>query len=74
MSPPACVELPKGYCIKNGFLVVAYTQCNLDYGIYMKVDESRLTLIVVYVDDIIVLSADSDHISEIIDKLNAEYE
>ena len=39
----------------------------------MKGDESELNLIVVYVDDIIVLSAHSAHISDFVDKLNTEY-
>ena len=45
----------------------------LDNCIYVKDNESGLNLIVVYVDDIIVLSVDSAHISDIVDKLKAEY-
>ena len=60
--------------LRNNILTMGYSKCKLDNCLYVKGDEAGLDLVVVYVDDIIVLSADEAHISDVVSKLNTEYD
>ena len=45
---------------------LGYKQCTWDNCLYYKVDDGQLNLILIYVDDIIVLSNDNNHIRQVV--------
>ena len=52
---------------------MGYQQCVLDQCLFYYKGNGELNLIHVYVDDIIVLSADSSHIEEVVSRFKFHY-
>ena len=53
---------------------MGYQQCVLDPCLFVqKGSGDHLNMILVYVDDIIVLSDDDNHVAEVINKFNTQY-
>jgi hypothetical protein len=59
--------------LKESILAMGYTQCALDQCLFYKRDSDKLHIMLVYVDDIIVLSSDATHVQDVIQKFNEQY-
>ena len=59
--------------LKKTILTMGYQQCVLDQCLFYYKGNGELILILAYVDDIIVLSADSSHIGEVVSSFKAQY-
>ncbi|VVA40538.1 PREDICTED: Retrovirus-related Pol poly from transposon, partial [Prunus dulcis] len=72
------VERYKVRLVANGFTKsmknFGYTQSNSDYTMFLKRDEGKLTILIVYVDDIIVTENDAEEQLKLQKYLSQEFE
>ena len=60
--------------LKDAIRSMGYQQCALDQCLFVhKGIGNQLNMILVYVDDLIVLSADDMHIDEVVTAFKAQY-